>query len=209
MAVQAIAGLFDDAARLVMRVMGRASGPGKAKVTHYEAFEGRFGRMTGMNALAKREQRLAGKGFSGAMFGRPMKGLGVGLSHLKGLGYFAGAASILGAATAERGHKESAAVSGIARTLAFAVGDVVGTTLGGPLAGLALGSITEKAGAAVENTVQFFHDFNAHIKHVNMGGNYTDSRVAYTMRQRAAQEMGSSVMNARTWLGKEAALMHQ
>lgn len=209
MAVQALAGMADDVVRLVMRVMGRATGPSKPGATHYEAFEGSFGKFSGLNSLAKREQLLKGKGFSGAIFGRPMKGLGVGLGHLKGFGYFAAGTGILSSVTAPKGHKMSGFVGGAARTAAFAVGDVIGSMLGGPLMGMALGSITEHAGETVGDAVQFFNDFNKMTKHINMGGNYEDTRVAYTMRQRAAQEMGTSVMNARTYLGKEAALMHQ
>jgi hypothetical protein len=41
-----------------------------------------------------------------------------------------------------------------------------------------------------------------------MGGDYQDTQVAWTMRQRAAQEMSGSLLNARQYLGKEAALMH-
>jgi hypothetical protein len=41
-----------------------------------------------------------------------------------------------------------------------------------------------------------------------MGGGYQDTQTAYTMRQRAAQELTGSLLNARPYLGKEAALMH-
>lgn len=174
---------------------------------HYGSFYGE-GR-TVFSGLAERELKMKGAGFSGALFGRPMKGLGVGLSHLKGQGYFAAAAGAFEAFTAKRGHKLSGAVGGVARTLTFAAGDVIGSMVGGPLAGIALGSLFEHAGGKVGDAMQFFSEFHHMIHHVNMGGNYEDTRMAYTMRQRAAQEMGGSVMNARSWLGKEGALMHQ
>jgi hypothetical protein len=43
---------------------------------------------------------------------------------------------------------------------------------------------------------------------VNFGGNFRDSREAYTMRQQAVQEMAGSLLNARQYLGNEAAFMH-
>lgn len=208
MSLSAMMGLLDDVARPIMRLMGKNVST-RTKKSFYDAFKTPVGRMTGLNTLANREQRIMGAGLSGALFGRPVKGLGVGLSHLKGLGYFAAGAGILESTFSPRGHKASGMVGGVARTLAFGVGDVAGNAIAGPVGGFILGSITEKAGAAVGEAVQMFNDFNRTIKHVNMGGNYEDTKVAYTMRQRAAQEMGSSVMNARTWLGKEAALMHQ
>lgn len=205
MAISAIMGMADDAARVALRLIGKNMGPPKPSETYYEPF------MTGGvgKFLAKREMRVAGKGFSGAIFGRPMKGMGVALSHTKGVPYFAAIAGGIEAFTAPRGHKVGGFVKGVARTMAFTAGDVLGTTLGGPLVGMLLGSVTEKAGAAFGDAFQAFSDFNKQVRHVNMGGNYEDTRLAYTMRQRAAQEMGTSVMNARTWLGKEAALMHQ
>jgi hypothetical protein len=45
--------------------------------------------------------------------------------------------------------------------------------------------------------------------HFNGGGDYQDTEAAYTMRQRALQETGTSLLNARMHLGKEAALMHE
>lgn len=175
---------------------------------HYGSFykNGKRGMFAGM---AERELAIKGTGFSGAMFGRPMKGLSVGLSHLKGQAYFAIAAGAVEAYTAKRGHKLSGAVGGVARTLAFAAGDVIGTMIGGPIAGIALGSLFEKGGGAVGSTMQFFSEFHNMVHKINMGGNYEDTRMAFTMRQRAAQEMGGSVMNARSWLGKEGSLMHQ
>ena len=47
------------------------------------------------------------------------------------------------------------------------------------------------------------------LRHFNAGGDYEDTQVAFTMRQRAAQEMSTSLLNARAWLGKEALLFHE
>lgn len=179
------------------------------KRMHYGAFYSSTGKSLGFNRLAAREIRMKGAGLSGAIFGRPLKGLGVGLGHLSGLGYFAVGAGAIKSFSAPRGHKLSSFSSGMAGTFGFAVGDVLGSMLAGPVGGLALGSLTELAGDKLGEAAQFLHDFKRNITHINMGGNYEDTRVAYTMRQRAAQEMGSSVMNARSWLGKEGLLMHQ
>jgi hypothetical protein len=46
-------------------------------------------------------------------------------------------------------------------------------------------------------------------QHSNFCGDYKDSEAAFTMRQRAVQEMGSSALNARRHLGSEAVMMHQ
>jgi hypothetical protein len=110
---------------------------------------------------------------------------------------------------APKGHKMSAFAGGAARMAAYTVGDFVGTLAGGPLLGFTLGTVTEGLGSYVEEGVQILHDFNRNIKHINMGGDYEDTQVAYTMRQRAAQELGRSAMNARQWLGREALFMHQ
>lgn len=235
MAISAMMGMMDDAGRAVFRLIGK-TGPSKPSMAydpkdpsafmsslrkgdqaavegmrkmHYGSFYSRAGRATGMNRLAERELMLKGKGLSGAIFGRPLKGLGVGLSHLKGLPYFVAGAGALESFMAPKGHKVAGFAKGAIRTMAFAAGDVAGSALAGPIGGFIVGSITEKIGAEVGEGIEYFTDFNRATKHVNMGGNYEDTRVAYTMRQRAAQEMGTSVMNARTWLGKEALLMHQ
>lgn len=236
MAIGSMMGFADDAGALLMRILGRgrttsaegalpyvnpeqmvsalrnpateARAVERMRKMHYGAFYGKNSRGA-FSGLAERELLKKGAGFGGLAFGRPMKGLSVGFSHLKGNIAFAPLAAIAGAAFAPKGHKMSGAVGGVARAAAFALGDVVGTTIGGPVLGFVVGSLTEPLGGYVGDALQMFSDYNKQIKHINMGGNYEDTRVAYTMRQRAAQEMGTSVMNARQWLGKEAALMHQ
>ena len=175
---------------------------------HYGSFYNKESR-TAFSGLAERELLMKGKGFGGAVFGRPMKGFSVGMSHFKGMMPFAAIQGVAGFAFAEKGHRVSGGVGGISRGLGYALGDLIGTTFGGPVAGFALGSLGEMVGGKVGEATQMFNDFAKNTKHINMGGNYEDTKVAFTMRQRAAQEMGSSVMNARSWLGKEAALMHQ
>ena len=235
MAISALMGLWDDAGAAVMRLLGKGStkesdmipyenpqqmvdalrnpateakAVARMRKMHYGEFYGKNTR--GMfSGMAERELLAKNKGFSGAIFGRPVKGLSVGITHFKAASQFAALQGIVGGAFAEKGHKFSGAVGGTIRGLAYGVGDLIGTTLAGPVGGLALGMAFDAATAPVTDVIQSFVDFNKHVKHINMGGNYEDTRTAYTMRQRAAQEMGSSVMNARAWLGKEAALLHQ
>ena len=235
MALSAMMGLWDDAGAAVMRMLGKGSAAesdmipyenpeqlvaalrnpateakavARMRKMHYGEFYGKNSR--GMfSGMAESELLNKGTGFSGAVFGRPVKGLGIGITHFKAATAFAGLQGLVGGAFAERGHKFSGAAGGLIRGIAYGVGDLIGTTLAGPVGGIALGMAFDAATAPVTDVIQSFVDFNKHVRHVNMGGNYEDTRTAYTMRQRAAQEMGSSVMNARAWLGKEAALLHQ
>ena len=54
----------------------------------------------------------------------------------------------------------------------------------------------------------FLKELDQNVRRVNMGGDYHDTQVAWTMRQRATQEMAGSLRGARQYLRKEAALMH-
>lgn len=233
MAISAMMGLWDDAGNLIMRLLGRGSSGdaypyttpedlvaalhnpateakavARMRKMHYGEFYGKNSRGI-FSGMAERELLRKGKGLSGAVFGRPVKGLSIGMTHFKAGMMFAPFQGIIGAVTSERGRKASGFIGGTIRGAAYGVGDLIGTSLAGPLGGFALGMAFDAAAAPVTDVVQSFVDFNKLVKHVNMGGNYEDTRIAYTMRQRAAQEMGSSVMNARSWLGKEAILMHQ
>lgn len=87
-----------------------------------------------------------------------------------------------------------------------------------PVLGLAVGAVT--AGAlgftvdkpirrTAERAIQAFARIEQHSRGLHMGGGYTDTEQAYTMRARAAQEMGRSILNARSYLGMEAQLFHQ
>ena len=208
-----LAQYLDDIPQIFARMVGKGRPKGPRGYGMYFTEKGAL-KDTVMARMAQREI-AAGAGLtSGAMFGRPFKGLSQAHGHLKASFGAFGLATAIGIGALEtysapRGHKMSAFGGGVARTFAFGIGDVVGTALGGPVAGWILGSLTEPMGAKVGEAIQMFNDFGFNVKHVNMGGNYQDTQVAFTMRQRAAQELGSSVMNARQYLGKEAALMHQ
>lgn len=186
----------------------QASAVSRMHRMHYGAFYSEQGRTT-YSGIAERELLNKGKGFGGAVFGRPAKGFSIGLDHFKGALPFIPLQAFGEAAFAPKGHKMSGLIGGAAKGVGFAVGDFLGSWLAGPVGGLALGLVGDHLGGYVEQGVQMLHDFNRNVKHINMGGNYKDTEVAYTMRQRAAQEMGSSIMNARQWLGKESIYMHQ
>lgn len=208
-----LATYLDDIPQIFARMIGRGRPKGPRGYGMY--FNQNTTLKNGLLGRMAQREIAAGTGLtSGALFSRPMKGLSQSVSHAKASFGTFGMATALGIGALEtysapRGHKMSAFGGGIARTVAFGAGDVVGTFLGGPVAGWILGSLTEPLGAKAGEAIQMFNDFGTSVKHVNMGGNYLDTQVAFTMRQRAAQEMGSSVMNARQYLGKEAALMHQ
>jgi len=117
--------------------------------------------------------------------------------------------AILGMATAPKGE--------IIKRGAEGVGMLTGQAFGGAAGGLLFGMPGEIAGQIIGGTVgervgstlKPLEDLGHQAYHLNFGGEYKDTEVAWTMRQRAVQEMGSSALNARQYLGKEAALMHQ
>lgn len=117
------------------------------------------------------------------------------------------------AATAPRGQKVSKVAGsgvgfGVTAVIAGAIGGAFGIppTISAMVAGFLLG---DKLDNAISSGVQSFVDFGSKQRKMNMGGDYRDTQVAYTMRQVAAREMGTSLMNARQWLGGEAAFLHQ
>jgi hypothetical protein len=71
------------------------------------------------------------------------------------------------------------------------------------------GAIGDKViGRPLEQVMQAAHDFSGGVRKLEMGGDFQDTQEAYTMRQVAVREMGSSLLNARRHLGQEAAMMH-
>lgn len=93
------------------------------------------------------------------------------------------------------------------------VGTVVGSLIGG-VAGYMSG---EMGGSALMQPMARNLGLGARaivrtsraVDTVQFGGNFTDSRGAYTMRQRAVQDMSGSMMNARQFLGNEAIFLHE
>lgn len=129
-------------------------------------------------------------------------------------------------AKAKRGNTMGAGISAVAAQGAglssWGVGGVVGATIGefllpfgGAVAGFDIGEIVGSTAAALTvdkfvrtRTQRFFNAVKDTRPRVRFGG-FKDSQPAYTMRQRAEQELSGSLLNARQYLGKEAQLMHQ
>jgi hypothetical protein len=124
-----------------------------------------------------------------------------------GMLFRVGAALDLGtrAVMSPRGHFASSMIAG---TLAN-VGAELASFVPIPGVNLALSFLAYGAGQALEKPIQNFVELNHRVRHVDMGGTYQDTQQAYTMRARAAQELGSSLLNARQILGKEALYFHQ
>ena len=149
-------------------------------------------------------------GFTGGVgeFGRRAKGA---LRSAYNMSYEGGMPTLIGvtafaAAMAPRGHKASAAGAyALTGPLSAIPGALLGGTVGGIASGLVLGPIFEQKAAAA---LQYIKETGQRTMKVNMGGDYLDTEAAYSMRQRAAQDMSGSLLNARQYLGKEAALMH-
>lgn len=91
---------------------------------------------------------------------------------------------------------------GVGSTVGGMVGSVICATLfglpGELLGGIVGGEVGEKAGP--------YEKLGREAYHSNFGGECKDSEPAYTLRQRTVQGMGSSALNSRLWLGKEAVL---
>lgn len=134
---------------------------------------------------------------------------------LKGNLPFALIGGAYAAATAPRGQALSkGTAAGISWGLTSAVAGTIGGMLGGPAGAWAasiigpmiLGDSVDKAVAGI---IQPMVDFGANMRKMRFGGDYRDTQTAHTMRQVAAREMSTSLMNARQWLGQEGAFMHQ
>jgi len=147
---------------------------------------------------------------TGALFGKTgqglVKGLEVsGLNSIGWLGITAGTAAV-SAALAPRHRRVSAFASSIVPwTLGAMVGGAVAGSPGAMVGGFLANTFLEKP---IGDAVQAFAGFHERVSRVRMGGDYTDTARAYTMRQVAAREMAGSLMNARQWLGQESIMFH-
>jgi hypothetical protein len=144
---------------------------------------------------------------SGIFFGSAREGLEAGYSlGFKGNAMFLLPAMAVAAATAPRGDKLGEVVgTGVA-----ALGTVLGGLLGGPMGAFAGTLLLDPLIASgVGKGINRFARMGPNTHRLEMGGDFKDNEVFYTMRQRGAAEMGQSLLNARQYLGKEARLMHQ
>jgi hypothetical protein len=171
--------------------------------TTYAAIHGRAARIAAGSRLPR-----------GLMTGSPMYGYSKFADNLWGKQArtglkFGAPLALLGVATAPKGEMVKRGAEGL--------GMLSGQMLGGAVGGLLLGIPGEIAGQIIGGTVGEkigstiapLEELGHQAYHLNFGGKYEDTEVAWTMRQRAVEEMGSSALNARQYLGKEAALMHQ
>jgi len=121
---------------------------------------------------------------------------------------FGAVSGVLMMASAPKGQLAKRGIESVGVTTGSAVGAALGgLALGLPgeiAGGLIGGTVGEKVGAVIEP----LEELGRQAYHLNFGGEYHDTEVAWTMRQRAVQEMGSSALNARQYLGKEALLFH-
>lgn len=84
----------------------------------------------------------------------------------------------------------------------------------GPIAAVVLASIlvaypNEAMGNSITRGVRMFTNLNKSIRHLEMGGNYKDTELAYRQRQIAVQDMNAALIPGRRYLGQEALLMHR
>lgn len=117
-------------------------------------------------------------------------------------------------ATYQRHHLASSLAGGIGGNIGALLGEAVGNALVpipglNFLAGATLGYIGYSLGDKVAKPVQNLVELDRRMRHIDMGGSYQDTQQAWTMRQKAAQQLGSSLLNARQILGQEAAFFHQ
>ena len=150
----------------------------------------------------------------GLMTGSPMYGYSKFADNLWGKQArtglkFGAPLAILGIATAPKGEMIKRGAEGIGMLTGQAMGGAVGGLLFGMPGEIAGQIIGGTVGEKIGSTLKPIEDLGHQAYHLNFGGKYEDTEVAWTMRQRAVQEMGSSALNARQYLGKEAALFHQ
>jgi len=200
---------FQDARAGDYRALARMEKEGYGAAWNRPFFQRRVEREIVRN-LARGKTRLP----RGLMTGSPMYGYSKFADNLWGkqarMGLKFGAPiAILGIATAPKGEMIKRGAEGIGMLTGQAMGGAVGGLLFGMPGEIAGQIIGGTVGEKIGSTLKPLEDLGHQAYHLNFGGEYHDTEVAWTMRQRAIQEMGSSALNARQYLGKEAALMHQ
>ena len=117
---------------------------------------------------------------------------------------------IFGATSAMHAPRGKTLSRGGASFVSTLVADSIGGLLLGPVGGIIAQSLAQPVlQTGIERVTDAFTGLYKNATHANMGGNYKDTEVAYSMRQRAAVEIGNSLLNARQYLGLEARYFHQ
>lgn len=153
-----------------------------------------------------------GQIFKKSLWGGMQAGIGVGVTGAALIGYQASRAgrggfmpSILGQSA---GLVASIPIAGFA-SAALCLIPGIGPTAA-ILAGLAASDYAEfRIGSALIKKFRLFTDLNKRVRHLEMGGNYKDTELAQRQRFLAVQDMNSSMLPARRYLGQEALLMHR
>lgn len=63
-------------------------------------------------------------------------------------------------------------------------------------------------GRAVASSIRWFSTIDYQARHIEMGGNYSDTDTALALRMRAVNEMSSAFGSSRRWLGNESEFLH-
>lgn len=129
-------------------------------------------------------------------------------SHPKGLGIaFFGLDLAVTMGTAKKGEFIEDTAGSVGGTAVAIGATTIGAAIGGPIGGIIGGFIGDPIGRMGAKSVvgKLLHEYRAGP---NFGGKYKDTEGAMTMRQQAAREMGSSLLNARRYLGSEGILQH-
>lgn len=108
-------------------------------------------------------------------------------------------------ALAPEGHKVSSSVGVLTSGAGALIGGVLFGTPGAVVGGFLADEFFSKG---VTNALQIMHDLPRDRARVNFTGGFQDSRNAFTMRQRAANELSGSLYNARAYLGQEGSFLH-
>lgn len=147
---------------------------------------------------------------AGALWGNKAEGFTKSLTSLKGFAGLSLTDVAFSGALAPQGQTVQKTVGALGATAASAAGSIAGFMLAGPAGAILGGVLADPYGRrAAENAYTTVTETSRRIRRLDFGDTYKDSEMAFTMRQRAAQELGGSLLNARQYLGREGALFHQ
>jgi hypothetical protein len=218
MSVGSLLANSDDFAHAILTKEGRAAMRGKSGLAYglYAGARRRpFRPVMGPLAAGARRNIMQAPAGAGALrrmrFGTRQagryagRGFGMGWhAAIGGYAFMTLPAAMLETGQAEHGHKLSTFSAQALPWFGTMLGQAAFGGVGGLVGGLALdAAIKTKIGRGLQKIA----DYGRGGARLEMGG-YQDTEAAYTMRQRGAIEMGRSLLNARSELGREAALLH-